>query len=140
MKMKSLIISLLIILASIFIFAEDKVTEASALEMIEMEQARLEAAQTKLDECKPVLEDIEYKYDILFAEKETLVDELEELKASRGFYIVKSGDWLSKLAEYPEVYGKGNWRKWPEIYKANKKMIKDANLIYPKWKLIIPRN
>ncbi len=139
MKTKALIISILIILASVIVFAEDVIKEEDALEMIEMEKARLLAAQAKLDECTPVMEELEATYENLLAEKEALIEELETLKATRGFYEVKSGDWLSKLAEYPDVYGKGNWRRWPEIYKANKKLIKDPNLIYPKWKLVIPR-
>lgn len=139
MKTRALIISILIILVSLFVFAEDVMTEEEALEMIEMEKARLAAAQGKLDECTPVMEELQATYDNMLAEKEMLMEELENLKATRGFYTVKSGDWLSKLAEYPEVYGKGNWRRWPEIYKANKKLIKDPNLIYPKWKLVVPR-
>lgn len=139
MKTRALIISILIILVSVFVFAEDVITEEDALEMIEMEKARLAAAQGKLDECTPVMEELQATYDNLLAEKDALMEELENLKATRGFYTVKSGDWLSKLAEYPEVYGRGNWRRWPEIYKANKQLIKDPNLIYPKWKLVIPR-
>lgn len=139
MKTRALIISILIILVSLFVFAEDVMTEEEALEMIEMEKARLAAAQGKLDECTPVMEELQATYDNMLAEKDALMEKLENLKATRGFYTVKSGDWLSKLAEYPEVYGKGNWRRWPEIYKANKKLIKDPNLIYPKWKLVVPR-
>lgn len=139
MKLKIFVVSILLVLGFAFAFAEDVLTEEVALEQIEMEQARLDAAEAKLAECQGVLTDLEEQYDALVAERDELAAELEDLKASRGFYTVKSGDWLSKLAEYPEVYGKGNWRRWPDIYKANKKLIKDPDLIYPNWKLIIPR-
>ncbi len=55
------------------------------------------------------------------------------------YYTVKEGDWLAKLAEYPEVYGHGNYAWWIYIYEANKDLIKDPNIIYPGWKLRIPR-
>lgn len=139
MKLKIFVVSILLVLGFAFAFAEDVLTEEVALEQIEMEQARLDAAEAKLAECQGVLADLEEQYDALVAERDELAAELEDLQASRGFYTVKSGDWLSKLAEYPEVYGKGNWRRWPDIYKANKKLIKDPDLIYPNWKLIIPR-
>lgn len=139
MKLKIFVVSVLLVLGFAFAFAEDVLTEEVALEQIEMEQARLDAAETQLSECEGILADLEEQYDALVMERDDLAAELEDLQASRGFYTVKPGDWLSKLAEYPEVYGKGNWKRWPDIFKANKKLIKDADLIYPNWKLIIPR-
>lgn len=50
------------------------------------------------------------------------------------FYTVKSGDSLSKIAK--EYYG--NAMKYPEIFEANKPMLKDPNLIYPGQVLRIP--
>ncbi len=139
MKTKVLFLTILLIAFIGLLNAEEALTEEQALEQIEMEQARLDAANAKLAELKPVCEELQAKYDELVAEKTKLEEELANLKETRGFYTVKYGDWLSKLAEYPEVYGKGNWRRWPEIYKANKRLIKDPNLIYPNWKLVIPR-
>ncbi|MDY6787433.1 MAG: LysM peptidoglycan-binding domain-containing protein [candidate division WOR-3 bacterium] len=140
MKTKTLLISLLMVLLAVSVFAQDNVlTEEEALEEIEMQTARLEEAQMKLDECKPVMEELEARYNELLAQRDELKAELENLKATRGWYTVKRGDWLSKLAEYPQVYGRGKWARWPEIYRANKKLIKDPNLILPKWKLKIPR-
>jgi nucleoid-associated protein YgaU len=51
------------------------------------------------------------------------------------FYVVKSGDTLSKIAK--EFYG--NAMKYPEIFEANKEVIKDPDLIYPGQKLRIPK-
>lgn len=50
------------------------------------------------------------------------------------FYTVKSGDTLGKIAK--EFYG--NAMKYPEIFDANKPMLKDVNLIYPGQVLRIP--
>lgn len=50
------------------------------------------------------------------------------------FYEVKKGDSLSKIAK--EFYGDA--MKYPEIFEANKPMLKDPNLIYPGQMLRIP--
>ena len=50
-------------------------------------------------------------------------------------YVVKSGDYLSKIAQ--QVYGSA--ARWPEIYEANKALIGDnPNLIRPGQTLRIP--
>ena len=51
------------------------------------------------------------------------------------FYVVQAGDSLSKIAK--EFYG--NAMKYPEIFEANKEVIKDPDLIYPGQKLRIPK-
>ena len=51
------------------------------------------------------------------------------------FYFVQPGDSLSKIAK--EHYG--NAMKYPEIFEANKEVIKDPNLIYHGQKLRIPK-
>ena len=51
------------------------------------------------------------------------------------FYVVKAGDTLSKIAK--QYYG--NAMKYPEIFEANKEVIKDPDLIYPGQKLRIPK-
>jgi nucleoid-associated protein YgaU len=50
------------------------------------------------------------------------------------FYTVESGDSLSKIAK--EVYGDA--MRYPEIFEANKPMLKDPNKIYPGQVLRIP--
>lgn len=137
MKSKLFIIALLLILSTV-IFAQT-MTEKEVLDAIAKEQARLDAANAKIEECKKTHSPLMTEVENLRKEKENLIAELNNLKETRGFYIVKPGDWLSKLAEYKEVYGKGGWKRWPEIYRANKRLIKDPNLIYPNWKLTIPR-
>ena len=49
-------------------------------------------------------------------------------------YEVKPGDSLSKIAK--QEYGDAN--KWPQIFEANKDILKDPNKIYPGQKLKIP--
>ena len=51
------------------------------------------------------------------------------------YYVVQSGDSLSKIAK--EYYG--NAMKYPEIFDANREVIKDPDLIYPGQKLRIPK-
>ena len=51
------------------------------------------------------------------------------------FYTVQPGDSLSKIAK--EYYG--NAMKYPEIFEANREVIKDVDLIYPGQKLRIPK-
>lgn len=52
------------------------------------------------------------------------------------FHTVESGDSLSKIAK--KYYG--NAMRYPEIFEANKPMLKDPNLIYPGQVLRIPKD
>jgi nucleoid-associated protein YgaU len=60
-------------------------------------------------------------------------DQAPATGASRT-YVVVSGDSLSKIAkrEY------GDAQKWPQIYEANRDIIKDPDLIYPGQILRLP--
>ncbi len=49
-------------------------------------------------------------------------------------YVVKKGDWLSKIA----LRYYGDMMKYPAIYEANRDIIRDPDLIYPGQKLDIP--
>ena len=49
-------------------------------------------------------------------------------------YVVQPGDSLSKIAK--EKYG--DMMRWPEIFEANKELLKDPNLIQVGQKLVIP--
>lgn len=52
-------------------------------------------------------------------------------------YAVKSGDYLSKIASYNNIYGDAS--KWGIIYRANRDQIQDPNLIQIGMDLKIPR-
>jgi len=63
------------------------------------------------------------------------------LKIPRGkpnTWKVYKGEFLWRIASYPEVYGNG--AKWPLIYRANQDKIKDPDLIYPNQIFEIPRD
>lgn len=62
-------------------------------------------------------------------------EEAKPVETPPSEYEVQPGDSLSKIAQ--ELLGDGN--RWPEIFEANKGLIKDPNLIYPGQKLTIPR-
>ncbi|MDI6840892.1 MAG: LysM peptidoglycan-binding domain-containing protein [bacterium] len=130
---------------------EKKLTKEQALQLIEEYKVREAAANAKIGEESLKLEAIKAEIaelDKKIADLEAQIAKLKpkevkpkiEKKVEVGdIYIVKPGDWLSKLAEYPEVYGRGNYAKWHAIYEANKDLIKNPDLIYPGWKLKIPR-
>jgi len=52
-------------------------------------------------------------------------------------HTVKKGECLWYIAGYPEIYG--NPLEWPKIYKANRDIIRDPDVIYPGQVLRIPR-
>lgn len=134
------------ILIAVLLFAmpllaqEEKYTEEEALALIAAYEAREAEANVKLEEEQAKVESLKAQLSEL---DKAIADIEAEIKAKeeeiRNTYVVKPGDWLSKLAEYPEVYGWGNYARWKEIFNANKDLIKDPDLIYPNWKLKIPR-
>lgn len=63
------------------------------------------------------------------------------LDIPRGYpstHTVVSGEYLSKIASYWEIYNDA--RQWPKIYRANRDQISDPDLIYPGQVLAIPRD
>jgi LysM repeat protein len=61
--------------------------------------------------------------------------EVVEAAPEATFYTVESGDTLGAIAE--RHYGDAS--RYPEIFEANKSMLKDPNLIYPGQVLRIPQ-
>jgi nucleoid-associated protein YgaU len=53
-----------------------------------------------------------------------------------GFYTVKSGDTLWKIAE--ESYGHGQGAKYEQIFEANRPLLKNADAIFPGQVLRVP--
>ncbi|MBN2621144.1 LysM peptidoglycan-binding domain-containing protein [candidate division WOR-3 bacterium] len=121
--------------------AQEKLTEKDA-------QAMLVALQEQLAEAEAQLSAIEAEYEALKSEvtalqgrRDDLAGKLAGLKeewkmCQYGRYKVIEGDWLSKIASMRKVYHNGS--KWPMIYEANKDKIKNPNLIYPGWVLLVP--
>jgi nucleoid-associated protein YgaU len=67
---------------------------------------------------------------------EVNIDKLQAppVQAKVEYYIIKKGDTLSAIAK--QFYGKPN--DYPRIFKANREVIKDPNLIFPGQKIRIP--
>ena len=55
-------------------------------------------------------------------------------KAPVEYYVIQSGDTLSKIAK--QYYG--NAMEYPRIFEANKEVIEDPDKIYPGQKIRIP--
>ncbi|RKX71151.1 hypothetical protein DRP43_02720 [candidate division TA06 bacterium] len=146
MKGKVTIIILVIFLIAFFSVslsaAEKKITGKDALSMIENYKTKEAELQTKIAEVEKVVKLLQTEVNELQGKVDEIGTELEQCKiklAENSKYVVVPGDWLSKLAEYDKVYGHGNYRRWPEIYRANKDLIKNPDLILPGWELNIPR-
>jgi nucleoid-associated protein YgaU len=60
--------------------------------------------------------------------------------AVKGVYTVRlipdRRDCLWRIAEYKEIYG--DPYRWPNIWRRNRKLIQNPDLIYPGWQLVIP--
>ena len=57
-----------------------------------------------------------------------------EAEAKVEYYVIQSGDSLSKIAK--QYYG--NAMDYPKIFEANREVIQDPDLIYPGQKIRIP--
>jgi len=133
-------------LAFIFIiplvgFAQEKLTEEQAQSELANVKAKLAETEAKINTLKSEIEALKTEIANLKTKKEELQTKLSELKETwkkcrYGRYKVIEGDWLSKIASMRKVYGDG--KKWTMIYEANKDKIKNPNLIYPGWVLLIP--
>ncbi len=120
----------------------EKLTPEQADELIMKYTQEEQDLQTQLQDLNSEIRDLKGEIstmdDVITAlemKKAELENKLEEM----SYYVVRGGDWLSKIAESKEVYGHGNFARWTEIFKANRDKIKDPDLIYPGWKLFIPR-
>jgi nucleoid-associated protein YgaU len=62
--------------------------------------------------------------------------------AVKGVYTVRlipdRRDCLWRIAEYADIYG--DPYKWPTIWRRNRKLIQNPDLIFPGWQLVIPPN
>jgi nucleoid-associated protein YgaU len=122
-------------------FAQEKLTEKQAQdeliavkEKVAQAEAKIQELQAKVDALKSEIANLEAKRDELKAK----IVELKEAwkRCQYGRYKVVEGDWLSKIAGMRTIYSDG--KKWPSIFEVNKDKIKDPNLIYPNWVLLIP--
>ncbi|HUV87170.1 MAG TPA: hypothetical protein VMX79_08660 [bacterium] len=61
---------------------------------------------------------------------------LKKYEVVGGQHVVVEGECLWMIAGME--YGHPYYYKWPLIYNANRELIKDPDLIYPGWNLVIP--
>jgi hypothetical protein len=100
-------------------------------------ESKLDAEQAKIADLKAQLNEVNSELQPVEAEVARLEREIAELEALPTEWTVKSGESLSKISGYEEIYS--DPVKWPRIYRANRDKIDDPNLIFPGWLLRIPR-
>jgi len=122
-------------------FAQEKLTEEQAQAELLSVREKLQQTEQKIASLESEIANLKSEIANLEARREELKNKLAELKEAwkicqYGRYKVIEGDWLSKIASMRNIYSDG--KKWPMIYEANKDKIKNPNLIYPNWVLLIP--
>lgn len=132
---------ILCLLLPSFALAQEKITEKQAQKELIAVREKLAQAEARIKELENRVAALKSELNQLTAKREELKAKIEELKQAwkicrYGRYHVVDGDWLSKIASMRTIYNDG--KKWPTIYEANKDKIKDPNLIYPNWVLLIP--
>ena len=141
MKKIASVCMVLFLLIPAFMFAQEKLTEEEAQAELLVLQQQLAEAEANIATLVTEVEALRTDVADLGATRDGLEAKLDELKIAwkmcqYGRYKVIEGDWLSKIASMREVYHQGS--QWPMIYEANKDKIKNPNLIYPGWVLLIP--
>lgn len=100
-------------------------------------QAKLSAERSKIEDLSNKIKEIDAQLKPLESQVADLEKQINELKSLPTEWTVRSGESLSKISGYKEIYS--DPKKWPRIYRANRDKISDPNLIYPGWVLRIPR-
>ncbi|MBI4722530.1 MAG: hypothetical protein HY769_05970 [Candidatus Stahlbacteria bacterium] len=142
---RNLLISVVGALFLATISGAQKLTDEQANRLVDQYKTKEEASGTKLKEEESKISEIKEAIAELDERIGTLNSEISKAreeaaaKPAEDIYVVQAGDWLAKLAEYPEVYGHGNYALWPRIYQANRDLIQDPTIIQPGWRLKVPR-
>ncbi len=124
-----------------FVFAQEKMTEEEAQAELVNVNEQIAQAEDAIRELEASIEVIELDVASLEARRDELqaklADLTEEWKMCQyGRYTVVEGDWLTTISAKREVYHDA--AKWPMIHEANKDKIKNPDLIFPGWVLLIP--
>ncbi len=122
-------------------FAQEKLTEEQAQAELLRVREQLQQTEAKIATLESEITNLKAEIAGLESRRDELKNKLAELKETwkrcqYGRYKVNEGDWLSKIASMRNIYADG--KKWPMIYEANKDKVKNPNLIYPGWVLLIP--
>jgi nucleoid-associated protein YgaU len=109
---------------------------ALAPEELQRRRGELKAAAAELAALKKIKICAlpEMKVKIMRASK--MLEDLMMRAPDQITYEVVKGDHLWGIASKPEIYE--DPYMWPRIYRANREMIKDPDLIYPKQMLTVP--
>ena len=98
----------------------------------------LTAEQRAINDLESAMAGLQPELMALRGEVEALEGEIAWYEGLPRVYVVQKGDFLYKIAEMDEIYA--DPLKWKRIYRANRELIQDPNLIYPDWELTIPRD
>lgn len=114
----------------------DEMGKAPVMEKQAVVEKKVDAQSSPVADKKPqVIAQSDTEQQLNEIKKSPAAKEsVKQNKVVGNIYVVKKGDCLWNIAK--AVYNKP--LIWKAIYKANKKKIKDPNLIYPNQKLIIP--
>lgn len=131
---------ILILLVPIMMFAQE-MTEKDAQEELSMIQEQLTETEATIAALEDEIEGLKSEVaalEELGEEYQAKLDEAMETwrRCQYGRYTVVEDDWLCTIAAKRNVYSACS--KWPMIFEANKDKIKNANLIYSGWVLLIP--
>ena len=136
-----MIIVIGLIIPGAILAEEKKLTEEEAQKLIMEYKDRATKAEAQIAELTEEIEKLKGEVSELNTRIEKMKGEVASLKeewkrCQWGRYRVQEGDFLSKIAGMRIVYHDPS--KWGMIYEANKEKIKNPNLIYPGWVLLIP--
>lgn len=99
----------------------------------------LEREQAAIRDLEGELTGLTPRLDSLTAEVEALERDIAYYEGLPRMYLVKRGDYLSKISGFDDIYL--DPLKWRRIYRANRSLIGgNPNLIYPDQELAIPRD
>lgn len=99
----------------------------------------LEREQAAIRDLEGELTGLTPRRDNLAAEVEALERDIAYYEGLPRMYVVKRGDYLTKISGFDEIYL--DPLKWRRIYRANRSLIGgNPNLIYPDQELAIPRD
>jgi len=142
MKMKALLVGLLVLaLSSSDLYSDEKkITEEEALQMIQEYRSQESALKKEISQLESKLTNLSNKIADLTKNIAILKKDISDLKAEiakyPSEYTVVKGDYLAKIAAMRYIYNRAS--AWPRLYRANRDLIKDPNLIYPGWVLKVP--
>jgi hypothetical protein len=100
-------------------------------------ESQVEAERSRIAGLRDEIEDLDRQLEPLEAEVTRLEAKVAEFESLPTEWVVRKGECLWIISGHDEVYR--DPMKWPRLYRANRAIIKDPDLIYPDQVLEIPR-